>query len=46
MNESFNRMEHVAKALITLVKEANSGTIWMVANGEKAKEIPFSSVKL
>ncbi|KAG4070723.1 hypothetical protein HA402_005582 [Bradysia odoriphaga] len=35
-------MEHVAKALMTVVKEAASGSVWLIANGTPPKEIPFS----
>lgn len=39
-------MEHVAKALISLIKDAASGSIWLVTNGQPPKEIPFSSIKI
>lgn len=35
-------MEHVAKGLMTILKDAGSGTVWLIANGAAPKEIPFS----
>lgn len=37
-------MEHVAKGLISVLKDAASGSIWLVANGKQPKEMPFSSI--
>lgn len=39
-------MEHVAKGLISLIKDADSGTIWLIANGKSPKEIPFSAASI
>uniref|UniRef100_A0A182SMS8 15-hydroxyprostaglandin dehydrogenase [NAD(+)] n=1 Tax=Anopheles maculatus TaxID=74869 RepID=A0A182SMS8_9DIPT len=38
------RMEHVAKELIPLLKNASTGSIWLVSGGKPAKEIPYSSI--
>lgn len=38
------KMEHVAKGLIGIIKDASSGTIWLVANNKPAKEIAYSSI--
>ncbi|XP_014232807.1 15-hydroxyprostaglandin dehydrogenase [NAD(+)]-like [Trichogramma pretiosum] len=34
--------EHVAKALINILANAKSGSVWLVENGQPAKEITFS----
>lgn len=39
-----NRSEYVAKNLMTVIKEAKSGSIWMITNGKSLKEVPYSSV--
>lgn len=40
------KIEHVAKTLISVVKDSTSGSIWLVANEKPAKEIPYSSVTI
>ncbi|XP_053671466.1 15-hydroxyprostaglandin dehydrogenase [NAD(+)]-like [Anopheles nili] len=40
----YQSMEHVAKELIPLLKNASPGSIWFVADGEPAKEIPYSNI--
>ncbi|XP_058058379.1 15-hydroxyprostaglandin dehydrogenase [NAD(+)]-like [Anopheles bellator] len=40
----WQKMEHVAKELIPLIKNAPSGTIWSVAGGKPPKEIPYCSL--
>lgn len=37
-------MEHVARGLVSVLKDAVSGSIWLVVNGKAPKEMPFSSI--
>ncbi|XP_059609057.1 15-hydroxyprostaglandin dehydrogenase [NAD(+)]-like [Phlebotomus argentipes] len=40
------KLEHVARCVIPIIKDATSGSIWLIANGKSAKEIPYSAVQL
>ncbi|EJY57503.1 AAEL017418-PA [Aedes aegypti] len=40
----FQKLEHVARELIPLIKNAPTGSIWLVNNGKSPKEIPYSSI--
>lgn len=37
------KVEHVAKELIPLLKNAPTGSIWLVSGGKPAEEIPYST---
>ena len=37
----FFRAEHVAKALIHLLNNGKSGSVWLVENGQSPQEISF-----
>lgn len=37
-------MEHVAKGLISIIRDGKSGSIWLIANEKPPKEIPYSSI--
>lgn len=39
-------MEHVAKGMISILKEAATGSIWLIANGEQPKEIPYTGANI
>ncbi|CAD7088373.1 unnamed protein product [Hermetia illucens] len=36
------KTDHVAKGIISVLKEANTGSIWLISNGKAPKEIPYS----
>jgi len=38
-----NRLDHVAKELIPILLNGSSGSLWLVKNDEKSKEIPYSN---
>lgn len=40
----FQKLEHVARELIPLIKNAPTGTIWLITNGKSPMEIPYSSI--
>ncbi|XP_070499395.1 15-hydroxyprostaglandin dehydrogenase [NAD(+)]-like [Chironomus tepperi] len=39
----YQKLDHVAKELIPIILNASSGSLWVVKNDEKSKEIPYSS---
>ncbi|GAB0096074.1 Alcohol dehydrogenase [Sergentomyia squamirostris] len=39
------KLEHVAKSSIAILKDASSGSIWLIANGKAAKEVPYSAIQ-
>lgn len=40
------RCEHVAKGLISIIKEGKTGSVWLIANEKPPKEVPYSSVTM
>ena len=38
----FSRSEHVAKALINILANGKSGSVWLVENGQPAREVTYS----
>lgn len=40
------RCEHVAKGLISIVRDGKSGSVWLIANEKPPKEVPYSSVTM
>ncbi|KAG5678578.1 hypothetical protein PVAND_008240 [Polypedilum vanderplanki] len=39
----YQKLDHVAKELITVLLNASSGSLWIVRNDEKPSEFPFSN---
>lgn len=38
------KCEHVAKGLMSIIKDGKSGSVWLIANEKAPKEVPYSSI--